>query len=88
LDISEPRGLAGDELHLWNKLNITLHQRQLALEMALAEARGVPVRLIPLRVEQPVAVWDMSHAETLLRRGYMLGKKAGIGDRTPERSWD
>lgn len=77
LDISEPRRAAGDDSGFgpWlSKLNNTIHQRQLDLELALAAARRVPVRRIWLRFEHPVAVWDFSHTEELMAAGYALAK--------------
>ncbi len=77
LDISEPRRAAGDDSGFgpWlSKLNNTVHQRQLDLELALAAARRVPVQRIWLRFEHPVAVWDFSHTEELMAAGYALAK--------------
>lgn len=52
------------------KLMSTVEQRQIELEMALARARGVPVRHLPLQAEQPVPIWDFGHTEALMAQGY------------------
>lgn len=57
-----------------NKLMITVEQRQINLELALAQAKNVPVRHFELRAAEPVAIWDFSHTETLLSRGYQLAQ--------------
>ena len=77
LDISEPNVPPGDELGFgaWlNKLSNTLLLRQFDLELALAEARKVPVRRIWLRLDHVVALWDFSHTDELMSAGYALAK--------------
>jgi NTE family protein len=88
LDISEPNAPPSDELGFgsWlNKLSNTLLQRQFELELALAEARKVPVRRIWLRLEHVVALWDFSHTDELIATGYALAKAEIAGWRPARR---
>lgn len=45
-------------------------KRQSALEMALAEARGVDVKVISLMADYDVKMWDFSKTLELIRNGY------------------
>lgn len=56
---------------LW-KLSQTVENRQVQLEMELAEARGVMVHRIPLTMEQPVSFWDFRHSAELMDQGYQI----------------
>lgn len=58
------------------KLVRTVEQRQTDLELALAAARGVPVRHIVLRSDEPVPVWDFQHTDELIARGYEITQRA------------
>jgi len=79
LDLFDPRFLE-PEAHGFGpflaRLLVTVEQRQIDLEMALAEERGVPVHHLALRAEQPVATWDFSHTEDLIVQGYAIAKRA------------
>jgi predicted acylesterase/phospholipase RssA len=78
LDLSDARGLAPDArgwLPLLGKIRNMAERRQLELELALAEARGVPVRHVMLQSEQPIEVWDFSHADELIERGYQITRE-------------
>jgi len=57
-----------------SRLLATVEGRQIELEMALAEERGVPVYHLALRPEQPVPIWDFGHTEALIARGYALAR--------------
>jgi len=59
-----------------SKLLYTAEQRQMDVELALAEARGIPVHHIALRGHTPVALWDFSHTDELIARGYELTRQA------------
>jgi len=75
LDLFDPRGLASDAPgfgQFVSKLLITIAQRQMELELALASARGVPVRRISLRGKEPVLLSDFRHTLALIERGYAL----------------
>ena len=93
LDISDMRPLPEDASGVgpWvNKTLNTIAQRQLDLELELAAARRVPVRLLRLRFEHPVPIWDFKHTRELIATGYALTKavvadwkpQGGRGDRT------
>jgi NTE family protein len=57
------------------KLISTMEQRQFDLEMALAAARGVPVRYIPLQWNKPVPIWNFHETEALMTHGYTLTRQ-------------
>lgn len=59
-----------------NRVDQTVIERQLQLELRLAEARGVPVRIIRLLSEPPVPLWDFRHSAALIERGSQLGRQA------------
>ena len=55
-----------------DRLLATLFRRQLDLELALAAALEVQVRLISLRSKEPVAIWDFSRSRELIQTGYAI----------------
>ncbi|MGC8782201.1 MAG: patatin-like phospholipase family protein [Anaerolineae bacterium] len=75
LDLADPREVPVGE-HGFGpflaKLMNTIEQRQQEMELALAEARGVPVWRITLQGEQPVPIWDFSRTDELIARGYTI----------------
>ena len=73
LDLADDRGLAAAERGVAGfvvKLASTAAARQAYLEMALADARRVPVRRIHLRADEFIPVWDFSHAAEHIEIGY------------------
>jgi NTE family protein len=48
----------------------TTTARQAKLELEVAEARGIPVKVINLIADQQIQIWDFRHTEELLRCGY------------------
>lgn len=54
----------------------TVEQRQLQMELALAKAQRVPVHRLHLLGEIPVQLWNFSHTDVLIERGYRLTKMA------------
>jgi NTE family protein len=70
MDARDPFGEARGFGILVNKMAYAVEQRQVDLELKLAEARGVPVLYMDLTAEQPVAIWDFQHTEELVERGY------------------
>lgn len=94
LDVAEPLavdpGTEGFGPFL-TKLTATVEQRQIDLELALAEARGVPVYRIVLRVDPSIALWDFSHADVLIPHGYEITRQQIAdwqpGRRTTEHRW-
>lgn len=65
------------------RLNQTLENRQLILEMQLAEARGVRVHHIPLVMENPTAFWDFRRSRELIEVGYEIMRRAIQGMESP-----
>lgn len=77
LDLTDPRDVPVGEHGFGpflNKLMNTVEQRQRETEMALAAARDVPVHRIVLRGVEPVAIWDFSHTDDLIARGYEIAR--------------
>ncbi len=57
------------------KLFNIIEQRQLTLELALAEARGVRVHLLDLLADEHVQLWDFEHARSLITKGYEIAQR-------------
>ncbi len=78
LNVADPR-LLDVETHGFGvflaKLASTIEQREMALELALAEARGVPVRHILLQADTPVLTWDFSRPAELIACGYEITRR-------------
>jgi NTE family protein len=55
-----------------NKLLFTNEHRLMEMELALAEARGVPVHYIDLKGDDQVPLWDFSHTDALIDKGYEI----------------
>jgi NTE family protein len=78
LDLADPREVPVEEHGFGpflRKLMNTVEQRQQEMELALAQAHGVPVWRIALQGEQPVAVWDFSLTAELIERGYTIARE-------------
>ena len=58
-----------------SRLLATVEQRQLDLEMALAQERKVPVFRLSLMAEQPLPVWDFERTDALFERGYDIARR-------------
>jgi len=58
-----------------NKLVFTVEQRQQDLELALAEARGIPITHIHLRSKEVVPLWDFQHTDELIAEGYEIARQ-------------
>jgi NTE family protein len=76
LDLDDPRPAPG--IHppidqFLDKLLFTVTQRQKRLELALAEARDVPVRCIELRGPHATPIWDFGNYRELIQTGYEIG---------------
>ncbi|RMF02000.1 MAG: hypothetical protein D6768_09300 [Chloroflexi bacterium] len=52
-----------------------VEQRQFDLELALAQAKKVPVHLIPLQTKSPHPIWDVAGAKPLLLTGYNIARQ-------------
>jgi NTE family protein len=57
----------------------TTEARQTKLELELAAARNVPVKLIQLFASQQVPIWDFSHTEELIQCGYEITQREMVG---------
>jgi NTE family protein len=57
------------------KLFNTVEQRQQALEMALAEARGVPLHYLGLLANEHLPLWNFTRSEELIATGYETARK-------------
>lgn len=57
------------------KLLNTVAQRQIELELRLAAAQHVPVHHLQLRSVAPIPLWDFTHADELIERGYVLTRR-------------
>jgi NTE family protein len=57
------------------RLVFTVEQRQQDLELALAEARRIPVIHIHLRCGVPVPFWDFQHTDELIAQGYEITRQ-------------
>ncbi len=60
----------------WTKFLNTIEARQIQLELALAQARNVPVHIIDLKTLVPVPAYDFSQTQFLLQDGYRQTKWA------------
>jgi NTE family protein len=58
-----------------DKLSIAVMRRQIALETALAEARGVRVRRIELTSPEPTPVWAFNSYPQLIAAGYDITRQ-------------
>ena len=60
-------------------------QRQVDLEMELAEARGIPTLYLGLTGETPVHIWDFTHTDELIAQGYKVARQMldGQADTNP-----
>lgn len=61
---------------LISKLVNTVEMRQLELEIALAQARGVAVRRLNLLAPEQVGLWDFQHTPELIEIGYVTTQTA------------
>ncbi len=75
MDLLDIRGTDGFGVPLpdfLDKLSSAPKKRQSALELELAEARGVPTFYIGLSVPSPAPMWDFSQTAQLIEQGYQI----------------
>lgn len=60
----------------WTKYLNTVEARQIALELKLAQAQGIPVDVVHLKTDPPLPPWDFSRTDFLLDDGYRQAKQA------------
>ena len=74
-----------------NKLLATTEERQIDLEMELAQAMQVPVHLIDLVTDELTSIWDFSRTSALIQEGYRQTRLAlasgGIPRKLSRRGW-
>jgi NTE family protein len=90
LDLIDVHGISPETYPMaamFGKLIYSIEQRNATLEIALAEARRVPVRHIRLNCDEHIPVWDFIHTEALITRGYELAQQAIAAWQPPQRSW-
>jgi NTE family protein len=90
LDLSDPRPLnmpTHGVVTLLGKVVATSNRRQVELEMALAEARGIRIRHIPLYGVDPIAIWDFEQTELRISRGYEITRQAVESWQTGKKGW-
>ncbi len=58
------------------KLLSTMELRQLELELALAQARRLPLHYLHLKAPKSIPLWDFSHTDALIQHGYDLARAA------------
>jgi len=63
---AEQRGTTALLLHLTD----TVSRRQVELELALAEAKGVSITYVHLKASRPTALWDFDNVDKLMQEGY------------------
>ena len=75
-DEREPFGQVNGFGVFLNKLTSAVEKRQVDLELALAQARGVRVYYLNLTVESLVHIWDFKHSDELISCGYEIARQA------------
>ncbi|RCK72331.1 MAG: UPF0028 protein YchK [Anaerolineae bacterium] len=78
LDLLDPRLVTAPATpsfgHFIARLINTVEQRQVELELELADAHQIPVWHIRLQGEKAVPIWDFSQTGELIERGYQLAQ--------------
>ncbi len=79
LDLIDSREMLGEGDGLrgfLDRLLYSVEQRQIDLELELAEARGIPLLYLGLTGVTAVPIWDFSHTDELIAQGYDLARRA------------
>ncbi len=83
--VGEGGGLGRMLLHLLQ----TVSERQIQMEVALAEAQKVKVRMIPLTSPHIVPIWDFRHTAEMIRCGYEQTRLAiESWEKEPQNWWE
>jgi hypothetical protein len=69
------------------KLIYSVEQRNSDLEVALAQAKRVPVHRICLRWDEQIPVWDFEHTDTLIAHGEAITRLEIAAWQPPHRTW-
>ncbi len=78
LDLTDSRELFGQDARFRGFLDRLLYavgQRQLDLELELAEARGIPLLYMDLMGKSPIPFWDFQHTGELIGQGYEIARQ-------------
>lgn len=78
LDLHDPRSLPHEMPGFGPflaKLLLTMENRQMELELAIASARKIPLRYIHLTSPTSIPLWDFSQAEALIQHGYQQAQR-------------
>ena len=79
IDTREPLG-ANRLTGILGRVSMVVEKRQADLELALADARGVPTVYLNLVAKQPVALWDFQHSAALIADGYEIARRVLDGN--------
>ncbi len=78
LDLTDAREIFGQEDRFrgfLDRLLYTVGQRQLDLELEVAEARGIPLLYMDLMGQSPIPIWDFQHTSELIEQGYGIARQ-------------
>jgi len=84
LDLMDARELlgVGDGVRgFLDRLIFSVERRQVDLELALAEARGIPILYLGLTGEITVPIWDFTRTDSLIDQGYEIARRIIEGQR-------
>ena len=73
LGLSNPAAVTSDSYGFtpfFEKLLTTIEERQIYMEQAFARASKIPLLMVDLKTESPVAIWDFSRTEEMFKLGY------------------
>lgn len=79
LDLTDPRDTFGQVNGFGvflSSLTYAVEERQVDLELQLAQSRGVPVLHMRLNSSEPVPVWNFHHTAELIAEGYEIARGA------------
>jgi len=76
LDSRETIGEGSGFRGFLDRLIFTVEKRQLDLELALAEARRIPILYLGLTGKFPVPMWDFQYTDGLITQGYEIAQSA------------
>lgn len=90
LDLIDPRGTTAESLQIGSfmgKLIYSVEQRNSDLEVALAQAKRVPVHRICLRWDEQIPVWDFEHTDALIAHGEAIARQEIATWQPPRKTW-
>jgi NTE family protein len=88
-DLREQMGEGGGLGRMLIHLLQTVSERQIQMELALAEAQKVRVRMIQLTSPEIVPIWDFKHTREMIRCGYEQTREAiESWEKEPQNWWE